>query len=144
MPKFLSVAIGVNNRSEVVGQSCNETDDFCRAFVWRKGTTWDLNTLIPSDSPWFLFEAATINARGQIVGLGFRFDLGEVHGFIATPCDDAPESDGGADSVRASLANQGLAIANQNPSLPNQIRLLIQQRRSRQSRIFGLSPRRSQ
>ena len=142
--EFSSVAIGVNDRSEVVGQSCNETDDFCRAFMWRKGTMWDMNTLIPADSPWFLFEATTINSRGQIVGLGFRFDLGEVHGFIATPCGDTPESTGCADTSSASLANEGLAIANQNRSLPNQVRQLIQQRRSRQSRRFGLSPRRSQ
>jgi probable HAF family extracellular repeat protein len=138
---FSSVGIGLNNRSEVVGQSCNEADDFCRAFVWRKGTMWDLNALLPPDTPWFLFEADTINSRGQIVGLGFRFDLGEVHGYVVTPCsEDDSASDQCEDALPNTFANQGPARLNQISSLPQHIRRLIQERRSRQSRIFGWSP----
>ena len=48
----------------------------------------DLNTLIPSRSPWLLLEALGNNDRGQIVGYGLRTDIGEVHAYVATPCDE--------------------------------------------------------
>jgi probable HAF family extracellular repeat protein len=45
----------------------------------------DLNTLILSDSPWYLLEATSINDAGEIVGWGTI--NGNVHAFLATPVD---------------------------------------------------------
>jgi hypothetical protein len=47
----------------------------------------DLNTLIAAGSPWFLLEALGINDRGQVAGYTFHTSTGEVHGFVATPCE---------------------------------------------------------
>ncbi len=116
---FASVAIGINDKSQVVGQSCNAEDDFCRAFIWHRGMMLDLNNLIPHKAPWFLFEADTINTAGEIVGVGVRLDLGEVHGFLAIPCQivqaelpscvDAP-SDRSAED-RSQLSFQRVSVA---------------------------------
>ncbi len=45
----------------------------------------DLNTLIPSDSPLFLVIACSINASGEIIGIGINQTTGEMHGYVATP-----------------------------------------------------------
>jgi probable HAF family extracellular repeat protein len=83
---FASIALSINDRSEVVGSSFNMEFVF-RAFVWRNGVMTDLNTLIPADSPLYLQLAASINANGEIVGFGQTVN-GEVHGFLATPSHD--------------------------------------------------------
>jgi hypothetical protein len=56
-----------------------------RAILWQNKVPIDLNTLIPKDSPWYLLDAESINDAGQIVGYGTI--NGNVHAFIATPCD---------------------------------------------------------
>jgi hypothetical protein len=72
-----SEAHDVNQRSEVVGASNG------RAFLYRRGTMYDLNDLIPPDSGWVLSKAIGINDFGWIVGVGF---LGyDFHGFVLRP-----------------------------------------------------------
>jgi len=56
-----------------------------RAFIRPDGGTMvDLNSLIPADSPLYLFSACSINARGEIIGLALDAQ-GNFHGFLATP-----------------------------------------------------------
>ncbi len=79
---FASVALGINDRGEVVGASF--AGDFsARAFLWENGTMFDLNKLIPPNSGWQLQFAKSINSRGEIVGSGVT--NGAVHGFLAIP-----------------------------------------------------------
>lgn len=72
-----SVAYGMNNRGEVVGESGG------RAFLHSDGTMIDLNSLLPSNSGWFLREAQDITDGGVIVGTGLYG--GEYRAFLLEP-----------------------------------------------------------
>lgn len=63
-----SEALGINNRGDIVGNA--ETPGDCRAVLWKDGKILDLNATLPANSGWKLFFANSINAKGQIVGLG--------------------------------------------------------------------------
>ena len=54
-----------------------------RAFLYRGGKIFDLQTTIPADSGWVLRDAYDINDRGQIIGSGV-FN-GESRSFLLTP-----------------------------------------------------------
>jgi probable HAF family extracellular repeat protein len=75
----------INNKRQVVGFSIPGPLGSGRAFLWENGVMTDLNTLILSDSPWYLLEATSINDAGEIVGWGTI--NGNVHAFLATPVD---------------------------------------------------------
>lgn len=75
----------INDRGEVVGFSIDSMFNF-RAFLWRDKKLIDLNTLIPTDSPLYLQQALSINDAGEIVGQGVT-KSGELHAFLATPCE---------------------------------------------------------
>ncbi len=50
----------------------------------------DLTTLTSPDSSLFLLDASgRINAHGQIAGVAFDMNTGEVHAYLATPKDGA-------------------------------------------------------
>jgi probable HAF family extracellular repeat protein len=74
----------INNRREIVGFML-DVDFNSHAFLWKDGVMVDLNDLIPKGSPWVLQSAAGINESGQIAGQGLI--NGEVHAFLATPCE---------------------------------------------------------
>jgi probable HAF family extracellular repeat protein len=88
----------LNNRSEVVGDSCASTDPFgdlfsgaCRAFLWKDNNMMDLNSLVVAGgnpSNLYMFLAFGINNRSAITGWAFT-PQGEVHAFLATPCEGA-------------------------------------------------------
>jgi hypothetical protein len=59
------------------------------AALWHEGAVYDLNKLAP-DSPLQLLTAFAINDSGEIAGFGVDTKSGDVHGFLATPCDLAP------------------------------------------------------
>jgi hypothetical protein len=44
------------------------------------------NTLIPKGRPWYLQQALSINGDGQI--MGYSTIGGNIHAFLATPCDE--------------------------------------------------------
>jgi len=58
-------------------------------FIYENGTITDLNTLIPSDSGWTLYDAFDINNNGEIVGSGYY--NGSVHAFLLEPQAAVPE-----------------------------------------------------
>lgn len=89
-----SAAFGLNDLDEVVGASTRATE-VQAAFIWRQGQMYDLNTLIPAGSGWFLRAAWAIENDGTIVGEGVRPD-GQSRGFLLTPISaaDVPEADG--------------------------------------------------
>ena len=77
-----SEAISINDTGTVVGYS-NTSNGSTHAFVYKNGTIFDLNTLLPANSGWELNSAIDINDNGQIVGLG-QFN-GQFRGFFLTP-----------------------------------------------------------
>jgi probable HAF family extracellular repeat protein len=81
---YASVALGANDKGEVVGFSFDKTG-VPRAFLRRNGVMVDLNTLLPANSPIHALGAGLINASGQIVGFGVT-GSGQMHAFLATPC----------------------------------------------------------
>jgi probable HAF family extracellular repeat protein len=87
-----SFANSLNNKGQAVGSGS-------RAIIWRDGVAIDLNTLVPGPpfSPLYLLSANAINDHGEVVGQGLASN-GEVHAFLAVPCDqdhvdDAPCND---------------------------------------------------
>jgi probable HAF family extracellular repeat protein len=83
----------INDSGQVVGTSCDtDPSGNCHAYVWQylgpqaaKAPLTDLNTLIPSDSPYYLISANGINDAGQIVGMAVDQRTGETHAYLATP-----------------------------------------------------------
>jgi probable HAF family extracellular repeat protein len=76
-----SIANDINNTGETVGIGWVESGT--RALLWSGGQVIDLNTLLPSGSPWVLTSATGINDLGQVVGDGTY--NGQSIGFLLTP-----------------------------------------------------------
>ncbi|MBE9225207.1 hypothetical protein IQ264_07150 [Phormidium sp. LEGE 05292] len=53
------------------------------AVIWENDVMTSLNSLIPSNSGWFLSDATGINKTGQIVGNGII--NGQTHAFLLIP-----------------------------------------------------------
>ena len=79
-----SVGYSINNSSQIVGQSCNAANQ-CRAFLWQNGTTMDLNSLIPANSPLYLYLAAAIDDFGVIAGYAVDPSANHSPAFVAVP-----------------------------------------------------------
>lgn len=112
-----SEADGINDRGQVVGVSCGEAG--CSAVVWADGKVTDLNSLIPADSPLFLYYAHAINSRGEIVGMAWNgngFDA-----FLATPTN--PEAASGNVTLAPGATRQRPTV-----TLPENIRKLLRRR----------------
>lgn len=99
-----SAAAGINDNGDIVGASLDSSGASLRAVLWQNGVMSDLNDLVPSNTRLYLLFAFSINARGEIAGIGVT-DGGDVHGFLATPAGAAhikvneEESRGGRPAV---------------------------------------------
>jgi len=79
-----SVALAINDRGDISGISFDANFN-PRAYLRPAGGKMvDLNSLIPADSPLFLFDACSINLLGEIIGIAVD-GAGEFHGYLATP-----------------------------------------------------------
>ena len=121
---FLSTAVcchAINDRGQVVGFAISG-DGSQVPLLWLPDPTrqspsgyqarvmFDLNTLIPGNSPWLLLATASINNAGQIVGYGLI--NGGVHAFLATPCNASAVNAACAQATwRAAGAANGHAAA---------------------------------
>ncbi len=117
---FGSVALGINNKGQVVGDSANEGGE--HPFLWQNGVMTDLNILIPAGSSLFLIDANGINSRGEIAGLAFDTNTGELHGYLATP------SNGEVPNGSAATAAPSGASEMPNVVLPEKVRRMLQRR----------------
>lgn len=54
------------------------------ATLWLDGGVFDLNSLLPADAGWYLYEASDVNVRGQIVGTGTRTGSAGGRAFLLT------------------------------------------------------------
>ena len=112
---------GINNSTQVVGGSCDSSGN-CRAFLWQNNVLSDLNSLIPADSPLYLVYALGINDAGEIAGFAVQTSTGDIHAYVATPIP----GESGKQSIAP--AAQSEASESRPAALPDQIRLLLQQR----------------
>jgi len=112
-----SVGLGINDRGEVVGQSA-DADGNSRGFLYQSGVMYDLNTLIPANSPLYVLSASSINSSGEIAGFGMTSD-GDMHAFLATP--SSGEDTSGSFSSPAQNVTSPM-------SLSDDIRKTLQQR----------------
>jgi hypothetical protein len=53
--------------------------------VWKDDKFTDLNTVLPADAPWYIFNTSSINEAGQIAASGFNINTGEMHAVLLTP-----------------------------------------------------------
>jgi probable HAF family extracellular repeat protein len=109
---FSSVAFGINDEGQVVGQSCDINFN-CRAFLWQNGVMTDLNSLIPTALrlSLVLIDGSDINSGGEIAGT-VSYPTGVVHGFLAIPTGEV------ANPVESPRLN-----------LPDNVRRFLRQRR---------------
>ncbi len=63
----ISEGLGMNDRNQIVGESCQAHFANCRAFLWRDGRMSNLNNLVPG-YPGTLVNAGDINDYGEITG----------------------------------------------------------------------------
>jgi probable HAF family extracellular repeat protein len=89
-----SDAMGINDSGQVVGRSYEGASSYIsgpgRAFVKESGQPMrNLNTLIPADSGWTIYEAMDINSDGQIAATGYKAGVG-THALLLTPTSDSP------------------------------------------------------
>lgn len=78
-----SAGIAINDSGEVVGVSSDASFNL-RAYHWQNGDMEDLNSLLVGDSPLILMLACSINSSGQIIGLAYDTDTGDLHGYLLT------------------------------------------------------------
>ena len=120
---FESQAYGINDRRQIVGQSCDQSGN-CRGFLWQNGLMTDLNTLTAPDSL-YVVQASGINAAGEIAGIAFDESTGETPAFLAIPCDAYREDcEGTAAGSHASIRDSG----EHRVILPENVQKSLQQR----------------
>jgi probable HAF family extracellular repeat protein len=135
---FWSFAFGISGKGQVVGQSCNMDFSVCRAFLWKEGLMMDLNSVIPAASPLSLLVAFNINSREEIVGQAL-LSTGEVHAFLATPCDkEQTDNEGCEIGAEGTTAIRGPTNEHPQLAVPENVRKLLRQRLGHWSRIPGL------
>lgn len=80
----LSEGLGINDRGQVVGESCQAHLAGCRAVLWRNGTAINLNDVISTHAA-TLTTAGDINDAGVITGTAS--DRGASVPYLACPLD---------------------------------------------------------
>jgi hypothetical protein len=89
----------------------------------------DLNALIPPDSPLYLLVAYGINDVGQIAGFGVQTSTGDIHAFLATPCDrNHADTDWCKDDADGADAEADETAVRPRPVLSENTREQLQQR----------------
>jgi probable HAF family extracellular repeat protein len=78
----ISEGLGINDRNQIVGESCQVHFVNCRAFIWQDGRMSNLNDLV-TGYPGTLVNAGDINDRGQITGAAS--DSGATVAYVAAP-----------------------------------------------------------
>ncbi len=78
----LSEGLGIDDRNQIVGESCKELFANCRAFVWDHGRMSNLNDLVTGYTG-TLVNAGDINDRGEITGAASS--NGATVAYVAAP-----------------------------------------------------------
>jgi probable HAF family extracellular repeat protein len=139
---FYSVAYGINDNSQVVGQSCDVNFN-CRAFLWQDGVMMDLTSLNRASSGLYLVDPADINSRGEIAGQGYDPITGNSPAFLAVPCDEKHPAAEGC-GTEAAAATGGLGESYERPKVILPAKLRGQLHQQRRFGAFGATRVRSQ
>jgi len=82
----LSEATGINDFGQIVGTSFPAAGG-SRMVLWQNGVAYDLNRLLPADSPLLILASGDINNYGEITGFACVVNGNacgnEVHAFVA-------------------------------------------------------------
>ena len=120
----------INAKSQVVGDAFACDFSVFTATLWENGSIVDLNTLVPENTPLYLFMASFIDDRGQIAALG-SLPNGDMHAVLLIACDDSHPDVEGCDysSLDPAQAAQRSAAANQSRRVPEALLGRLQTRR---------------
>jgi probable HAF family extracellular repeat protein len=131
LPKdVLSFGNAINDKGEVVGQSCRTTDfSNCSVFLWQRGEMTNLNSVIHGSSPLHLFDAGDINSRGEIVGLAIHKTTGQLRAFLAIPCgNEHSDAEGCEDAVQDATVAPDPTSEVPNVALSEDVRKMLRHR----------------
>jgi probable HAF family extracellular repeat protein len=119
---FTSYAEGINSRRQIVGRSRTLTDPLQHAFLWENGNMIDLNILIPANSGLLLNDAAQINDRGEIAGVGLPPGCQSADQLCAHVFLLIPSGQDSTEVITPATQNDS-APATDNPTMSSQFRL---------------------
>jgi hypothetical protein len=92
------------------------------------GVKTDLNTVAPADSSLHMYDPAGIHFDGEIVGLAIEKTTGQLHAFLAIPCDEEHANEGGCENgAEATTAAQGQTGESPKFVVPENVRKLLRQ-----------------
>jgi probable HAF family extracellular repeat protein len=114
-PDVFSFALGINDKGQIVGDSC-DMSFACRAFLWQDGTMTELDSLVQNPNAPFLENGNGINSRGQIAGKTTVQGTPIADAFLATPSHGEDTSDA------ASPARHGQTSQRPRVVLPETVR----------------------
>jgi probable HAF family extracellular repeat protein len=89
----LSVAWGIGEHGEVLGQSCDVNFN-CRGFIWKNGILTDINALLPAHSNLYVIDANFLNEEGEITGQAVDLTTGAMPAVLISPVDNDLEEAG--------------------------------------------------
>src|ERR1700730_9728596 len=130
-PDVFSLALGINDKGQIVGDSCDVSLS-CRALLWQNGTLTDLNSLVHDPTAQYLENGNSINSRGQIAGKTTVQGTPIADAYLATPSHGEPDSE--------TAPADPTAATNQKPNvvLPENDRKMLRQRLGSRYHIRGL------
>jgi probable HAF family extracellular repeat protein len=98
-------ATGINDNGVIVGTSAND------AFIYENGKMTNLNTLVPANSVWHLFDAVAITDNGDILADGYNTVTGSQDALLLTAEFNPPSSvPDDTDSAKLLLGACGLLL----------------------------------
>jgi probable HAF family extracellular repeat protein len=83
----LSRADFINSQTQIVGGSWACDNSVFDGFLWEDGSIFDLNALVPADTPLHISWASFIDDEGVIGAFGNTAD-GDLHATLLIPCDE--------------------------------------------------------
>jgi probable HAF family extracellular repeat protein len=132
-----SSANSTNNNGQIAGFSFDASGN-PRGVLWQDGLIADFNALIPASSGLFVLEALGINDRGQVAGFAVATATGQVHAFLATPCDrDHADTKHCDDRVENATALQAQIKKSPKVILPENVQKMLRMTRWYPAREFG-------
>jgi len=130
-PDVFSVAIGINDKGQIVGDSC-DMDFSCRVFLWEDGTMTELNALVHDPNAPFLEEGNSINSRGQIAGKTTVQGTPLADAYLATPSPGEAISENAVPAVATKSSPRSTVVSLED------VRRALRQRLGSRYHIPGL------
>jgi probable HAF family extracellular repeat protein len=130
-----SGAFGINEQGQVIGGSCTQNFNLCRAFLWQNGVMTDVDALVMGPTSLHLWFGNDINSRGEIAAYALDLSKNEFHAALAIPCDEQHTDIAACAETTAAVAQTAATVTvapatsgNPRVSLPENVRKLLQNR----------------